>query len=54
MDESPTTKMLVRLPVAMKDWLRREAQRNLSSQTSEIVRAVRLRIESEQREKAAG
>jgi hypothetical protein len=40
--------LLVRLPVDVKTWLEEEACRNLSSQGSEIVRAVRLRMEAEQ------
>jgi hypothetical protein len=40
--------LLVRLPQDVKAWLKREAERNLSSQTSEIVRAVRHRMNSEE------
>jgi hypothetical protein len=39
------TKMLVRMPGALKKWLESEAARNLSSQASEIVRSVRERKE---------
>ena len=49
-------KKLVSLPADCKAWLEREAQRNLSSANSEIVRAIRQRMEAEQRERerAAG
>jgi hypothetical protein len=53
MDERQTVKTLVRLPVDVQAWLRREAQRSLSSQTSEIVRAVRERMESDVRSLAS-
>lgn len=36
-------KFMLRLPVAMKEWLRDQAQINGSSQNSEILRAVRER-----------
>lgn len=35
----------LRLPEDVKTWLEREARRNLSSQNSEIVRAIRWRME---------
>ena len=41
--------LLVRMPVEVKEWLENESDRNLSSQGSEVVRAVRLRMESERR-----
>jgi hypothetical protein len=46
MTESAVKTLLVRLPVELKEWLEKESLRNLSSQTSEVVRAVRLRMES--------
>ncbi len=47
-------KLLVRIPADIKPWLEREAERNFSSQASEIVRALRSRFEAEteQRERA--
>lgn len=45
--EQAVTKMLIRMPQDLKTWLEREAARNLSSQGSEIVRALRYRMESE-------
>jgi hypothetical protein len=41
--------MLIRVPVDVKAWLEAEARRNLSSQSSEIIRSIRARMESEQR-----
>jgi Arc-like DNA binding domain len=38
-------KIVVRLPRDVKDWLVVEAANNASSQTSEIVRAVRERMQ---------
>jgi predicted HicB family RNase H-like nuclease len=36
-------KFMLRLPVALKEWVRAQAENNGSSQNSEIVRAVRER-----------
>ena len=38
-------KIVVRLPRDVKQWLTEEAANNASSQTSEIVRAVRERMQ---------
>jgi len=38
-----TPQIAVRIPVDLKEWLRQEAQRNQSSQNSELVRALRER-----------
>ena len=40
-------RLIVRLPNDVKAWLAAQAQRNASSQGSEIVRAVRERMERE-------
>jgi hypothetical protein len=55
MDEQKrrAVRTLVRLPEDVKAWLRREAQRNVSTQSSEIVRAVRERMQSEVRSSAS-
>jgi hypothetical protein len=37
--------MKIRMPVEMKDWLEREAARNLRSLTAEIVVSIRERME---------
>jgi hypothetical protein len=42
----------VRLPDDLKAWLREEATRKGSSQNSEIIRAIRYRMEREAREQA--
>jgi hypothetical protein len=39
--------MSVKVPPDVKKWLEREAARNLSSQASEIVRALRAKMEAE-------
>jgi hypothetical protein len=38
-------KIIVRLPPDVKAWVETQAQYNVSSQTSEIVRALRERME---------
>ena len=35
----------VRLPVDLKDWISMEAERNGGSQNSEIIRAIRERMD---------
>ena len=50
--ESQTTKMLIKMPLDAKAWLKSEAARNISSQQAEIVRSIRERMERAQ-EKAA-
>ncbi|MFD0978044.1 Arc family DNA-binding protein [Tropicimonas aquimaris] len=40
----------LRLPPELKDWIAHQAQRNNASQNSEIVRAVRERMERTERE----
>jgi hypothetical protein len=44
-----TAKLIIRLPRDVKDWLEREAARHLSTQSSECVRAIRARMDAEQR-----
>ena len=46
-------KIVVRLPRDVKDWLVRQAAENASSQTSEIVRAVRERMQRVQNKTVA-
>jgi hypothetical protein len=52
MTEQPPEKMVqqmvIRVPLDIKRWLEREARRNLSSQASEIIRALRIRMEERQ------
>jgi hypothetical protein len=40
----------IRVPPDVKRWLEQEAARNLSSQSSEIIRSIRMRMEAEKRE----
>jgi hypothetical protein len=44
--------LILRVPSHQRDWLEQEAERNRSSMNSEAVRAIRLRMESEQTGKA--
>jgi len=41
--------LLVRLPADVKDWLLHEAERNVSSQSSELIRAAREKMEAQRR-----
>jgi hypothetical protein len=43
----------VRIPLAIKKWLERRAQRNRVSQNSEIIHALRDRMDAERREAAS-
>jgi hypothetical protein len=45
-------KIVVRLPRDVKDWLVEQAEVNASSQSSEIVRAVRERMQRGQNKEA--
>jgi predicted transcriptional regulator len=40
-------RLMVRLPNDVKKWLAQQARRNASSQTSEIVRSLRERMDRE-------
>lgn len=44
-DRKPTIQLQLRLPADVKDWLKAEAEKNCSSQNSEIVRSVLERME---------
>lgn len=46
-------RFMLRLPVALKEWVRTQAESNGSSQNSEIVRAVRERQARVAKESAA-
>ena len=48
MSEAETVKQLIRLPKDVKQWLERESARNVSTQTAEVVRSVRERMQREQ------
>lgn len=43
-------KLMVRLPHDVKAWLSAQAERNQSSQNSEVIRAIRERMTREQGE----
>lgn len=43
----------VRIPPEMKEWLEREAAKNLRSMTAEVVLSVRERMERERRQMKA-
>lgn len=40
--------MQLRLPDNLKDWIADQAKENLSSQNSEVIRAIRERMERQQ------
>jgi Arc-like DNA binding dprotein len=46
-EQRTAPRLLVRLPPDVRQWLRHQAERNSSSQSSEAVRAIRARMESE-------
>jgi hypothetical protein len=52
--KAETTAVLLRLPADMKEWLEKQAALTLASRNNEILRCIRSRMETEQREKAAG
>jgi hypothetical protein len=52
--QSEFERQLVRLPRDIKDFIRREAERNCASQNSEIIRSIRARMDAERPERAAG
>jgi hypothetical protein len=54
MKQQQAVKVLFRLPKEMKAWLEQEAVRNWTSQNAEAIRAIRFRMETEQRERAVG
>jgi uncharacterized protein (DUF1778 family) len=45
--------LIIRVPADVKEWLRRAAEYNASSMTSEIVRAVRQQMDAQQAKSAA-
>jgi hypothetical protein len=46
--------MLVHLPLDTKPWLEQQAELNRSTQNSEIIRAVRAKMDQDQSKRAAG
>jgi Arc-like DNA binding domain len=51
--KSDAERLLVRLPREVKDFIEREAAYNGASQNSEIIRAIRLRMDNRQPERTA-
>jgi hypothetical protein len=49
--KATTTKKLLTIPTDALEWLNREAERNLSNANSEIIRAIRKRMDQAQRER---
>ena len=54
MSQPETSKILVRVPADVRQWLESQAALNLSPMTSEIVRALRYRMESLQQPEKVG
>ena len=52
--EAERQPLVVRLPHDIKAWLESEALRNGGSQSSEVVRILRARLDNEQPKKATG
>jgi hypothetical protein len=52
MERPETIKMLIGVPLDLKRWIEAQAARNVSPQSSEIIRILCARMETEQR--AAG
>jgi hypothetical protein len=44
--------MYLRLPLAMKEWLERKAERNYASQNSELLRIIQARMDDESKKAA--
>lgn len=51
MSKKETASVLVRLPPEVDDWIRAQAERTLTSRSSEILRMIRQRMDAE---RAAG
>jgi hypothetical protein len=49
-----TRAVLLRLPLDVKTWIEQRAARTLASQNNEILRIIRARMDSEQRERVVG
>ena len=45
MSKQKTVNMLLRVPVDVKTWLEQQASRTLASQNSEVIRAIRARMD---------
>ena len=47
-DRHSWPRLIVRLPPDVKEWIALQARRNASSQTSEVVRSIKERMERNQ------
>jgi hypothetical protein len=54
MSKKETANVLVRLPLDVDDFIREQAERSLSSRSSEIVRTIRQRMDAAEQSKKAG
>jgi hypothetical protein len=48
MERPETISMLIRVPVDLKRWIEAQAARNVSPQSSEIIRILRARMDADQ------
>lgn len=53
MDKKHDPQIKLRLPGELKDWIDRQAEKNRSSKSSEIVRSIRERMERSEQKEAA-
>ena len=54
MSKKETANVLVRLPLDVEDWVRQQADRTLTSRSSEIVRMIRDKMDAAEQSKKAG
>jgi len=54
MSKKETANVLVRLPLDVEDWIRQQAERTLTSRSSEIVRMIRDKMDADAEKKAVG
>jgi hypothetical protein len=45
--KTETIQVLIRVPLDVKRWIEKEAERTLATQNSEIIRCLRARMDSE-------
>ncbi len=51
-DQPKPIQILIRVPMPVKQWLKRQSERNGSSQSFEVVRCIRDRMDAERRARA--
>ena len=54
MSRKETPSVLVRLPPEVDDWIREQAERTLTSRSSEILRMIRREMDAAEQLKKAG